>query len=328
MAEQAIYLDTSQCTGCKGCQVACKCWNLLPSPLGLNANKPTGSYQSPADLNGDTRLIVTFNETDTDKKWGVNWSIGRRSCMHCINPACAAVCSSGALSVDPDTGFVAVDESKCIGCEYCSAACPFDVPRFFGAQNKVNKCTACLDRIQNGKQPSINDGTGEAEMQFNKPACVHTCPAGALDFGPREEMIAKAYTRVDFLRDHELFPSPDASVYGVDELEGLHVISVLKYPVETYGLPADPRVNPLTRVLDWAKPLTGLAAGATVLGLGFAFLRGVGYKRHELHYDPAKHETIDVDTGEVVWKQDSAGNTEATKATDTATDNGDKGGEH
>ncbi len=322
MADYAIYLDTSKCTGCKGCQVACKCWNQLPSPLGKNVNKPTGSYQSPMDLNGDTRLIVTFKETDTDQKWGVNWSIGRRSCMHCTNAGCVAVCSSGALYKDPNTGFVSVDESKCVGCEYCASACPFDVPRFHGSQNKINKCTACMDRISNGKTPSINEDKGETETQFNKPACVHTCPAGALDFGPRSEMIAKAHERVDFLKIRELNPATQASVYGENELDGLHVITVLKYPVDTYGLPANPSVNPVTNLLDWAKPVTGLAAAATVLGLGVSFLMGIGYKRGDLHYDPQKHETIDRNTGEVVWRADGS-----VDSHDKAASKNKKGGE-
>ena len=63
--EVAILFDSSHCTGCKGCQVACKEWNVLPSPLGLNANKFTGSYQSPANLNGDTRLVMTFDEKES-----------------------------------------------------------------------------------------------------------------------------------------------------------------------------------------------------------------------------------------------------------------------
>ena len=43
MTEMAIYYDSSKCTACKGCQVACKCWNDLPSPTGLNENKFSGS---------------------------------------------------------------------------------------------------------------------------------------------------------------------------------------------------------------------------------------------------------------------------------------------
>lgn len=62
MTEKAVYFDSSKCTACKGCQVACKTWNNLPSPLGTNEAKWSGTHQNPADLNGDTRLIITFNE--------------------------------------------------------------------------------------------------------------------------------------------------------------------------------------------------------------------------------------------------------------------------
>ena len=55
-----MLFDSSHCTGCKGCQVACKQWNMLPSKLGLNENKFSGTYQNPPDLNGDTRLVIFF----------------------------------------------------------------------------------------------------------------------------------------------------------------------------------------------------------------------------------------------------------------------------
>ena len=50
MSEKAILFDSSRCTACRGCQVACKCWNGLPSTLEKNGNPSTGSYQSPMDL--------------------------------------------------------------------------------------------------------------------------------------------------------------------------------------------------------------------------------------------------------------------------------------
>ena len=297
MAGLAIYHDTSKCTGCKGCQSACKCWNLLPSPLGKNANPPTGSYQSPMDLNGNTRLLMRFEENDNDKKWGVNWSIGRRSCMHCVNPGCAAVCPSGALSVDEATGFVRVQDEKCIGCQYCSGACPFDVPRYYQDGRRINKCTACLDRIANGAQRPVNNGTGTGNPEYNVPACVHTCPPGALRFGDRDELIALAHERVALLKNKGF---ANAVVYGETEMEGTHVIMVLKFPVETYGLPREPKRGALLDIIGWMKPLTGVAGIGILAGLGLSFLTGLGYKRDQLHYDEKTHETIDLDTGEVL----------------------------
>ena len=190
MTEQAIYFDSSKCTACKGCQAACKCWNNLPTPYELNsAGTFTGTLQNPPDLQPNTRLIITFNEADNGKKYGVNWAFGRRACMHCTNPACVSVCPSGALYVDEETGLVTYDSSKCIGCQYCRSACPFDVPRhtnvgLTGDNIKINKCTGCVDRVKQGR----------------KPACVSTCQPGALQFGDRDEMLKMAKERVEYLK--------------------------------------------------------------------------------------------------------------------------------
>ena len=59
--EMAMLYDASKCTGCKGCQVACKQWNVLYSDLGMNAFPFSGSYQNPQDLNGSNRLVMTIS---------------------------------------------------------------------------------------------------------------------------------------------------------------------------------------------------------------------------------------------------------------------------
>jgi formate dehydrogenase iron-sulfur subunit len=284
MADFAILYDSSRCSACKGCQVACKCWNGLPSPTEKNVQSFTGSYQSPLDLNGDTRLIISFDEAagDPDTQWNrVRWAFGRRSCQHCSNPACASICPSGALSVNEDTGFVTVTEDKCIGCKYCSTACPFDVPRYHGKQPKINKCTGCPERVANGRAP----------------ACVQTCQPGALLFGDREEMLALGKERVAHLQSKGF---KDASLYGENELDGLHVITVAKYDLASHGLPANPQINPFVGLVDLAKPVIALAAGATVVGLAASFLTGVGYQQPQLRYDVTTRETIDETTGVVL----------------------------
>ena len=155
--EVAMLFDSSHCTGCRGCQVACKQWNVLPASLELNANEKNfnGTYQGPLDLNGDTRLIMTFDEKPSgDKFHPVNWSIGRRSCYHCTDAGCVKACSSGALSKD-ERGVVKLDTDKCNGCTFCQAACPFDVPRFRPMDGRIDKCTLCIDRLDNGGIPAL-----------------------------------------------------------------------------------------------------------------------------------------------------------------------------
>lgn len=288
MAEKAILFDSSKCTACKGCQVACKCWNLLPSPTGLNENKFSGTHQNPPDVNGDTRLIVTFNETEPPAALPtkrIGWAFGRRSCQHCDDAPCVTVCPGGALAKDEATGFVTVDDSKCVGCQYCSSACPFDVPRYYndGTPGKtiINKCTGCVDRIENGMEP----------------ACVTTCQPNAVRFGDRDEMVKIANEKMEWLHAHGY---ADACVAGDSEEYRTHVVHVLKYGKQAHGMVENPQVPATVALTQIMKPVTGAVTGLTVLGLGAMFALGAGYSRRKLVYNPETQDTIDYDTGEVV----------------------------
>lgn len=265
----AIYFDSSLCTGCKGCQVACKQWNELPAPLGHNVTEFSGSLQSPMDLNGDTRLIQTFHEEESGNKFQpINWAIGRRSCMHCTDAACVEVCSSHALFHDKN-GIVNFDTEKCNGCQYCRTACPFDVPRFRSGDHKIDKCTACMDRLEKG----------------GIPACVKTCQPEALRFGNRDEMIAKAKARVEVLKAKGF---SKAEVYGETEMGGLHVIYVCKHGHEAYGLPTNPQKKAVYDSHKLFRPLGGIAAAATVAGLALSWISARKYHRDDLTIDEAK----------------------------------------
>lgn len=283
MSEVAILFDSSKCTACKGCQVACKCWNNLPSPTGLNesAKQFTGTYQNPPDINGDTRLVMTFDEKKVDTQKGVAWAFGRRSCQHCTNAGCVSVCPSGALYTDAATGLVAVDESKCIGCQRCAVACPYSVPKHGGPEGKINKCTGCIDRIENGMEP----------------ACVATCQPNALQFGERDKMLSIAKERVEWLHEKGY---TDACVYGEEEMDGLHVIQVLKYGVERHGQVANPEIPATAFLTNIMKPIAGVGMGATVIGLAAMFGLAHGYKRDTLVYNEQTQDTISMETGEVV----------------------------
>ena len=158
MTEKAVYFDSSKCTACKGCQVACKTWNNLPSPLGTNEAKWSGTHQNPADLNGDTRLIITFSELEGDSKIKpVKWAFGRRACQHCTDAPCASVCPGGALVRNEETGFVEVYQDKCVGCKAClGIGCP--------AISKDADGKACID-------PSLCNGC---------PQCAQYCMFDAI----------------------------------------------------------------------------------------------------------------------------------------------------
>lgn len=289
--EVAILFDSSHCTGCKGCQVACKQWNVLPSPMGLNENKFTGSYQSPADLNGNTRLVMTFKEHDSGNKFQpLNFAIGRRSCFHCTDAGCVEACSSGAL-YKTESGVVAYDTDKCNGCTYCEAACPFDVPRFRPTDGCIDKCTLCLDRLEEG----------------GIPACVKTCQPEALMFGPREEMIKKGHERVAFLKKKGF---AKAELYGEHEMGGLHIMQVCKHGHEAYGLPTNPVKNSMTSASKVMRTVTGVGTAAVLAGLAVSFIAARGYRRDEVtieeakkHWTPEQRATADREVKELLENQ-------------------------
>lgn len=260
MAENAILYDSSKCSACKGCQVQCKQWNMMPSTLELDGNEFTGSYQSMPDLNGDTRIMIEFRETAKDT--GVEWAFSRRSCFHCSEPACMDVCPAGAISKLED-GTVKLDKDKCIGCKYCNGACPFEIPKYREQFGVSNKCTLCDDRTGMGREP----------------ACVQTCPAAALTYGPRDTMLTNGKARVEELKAEGY---SKAELYGETEMGGMHVLHVAKYGFEAHGLVRDAQKPPMVQLLDVIKPLTGLGIVAVAGALGLSFLTGIGYKRDEM----------------------------------------------
>jgi ferredoxin len=98
-----------------------------------------------------------------------------------------------------------------------------------------------------------------------EPACVKTCPTGALKYGDRSAILSEAKSRVAELGNGHL--------YGETELGGLHVIYVLDDKPEVYGLPVDPKVSPaVTAWQDVLKPVGWGIAGLTVLGLAFNYI--------------------------------------------------------
>ena len=270
MAETAILYDSSKCTACKGCQVACKQWNQLPSPLTNDEYTYTESFQAPLDLAPNTWLIINFREED--KEIGIDWNFMRNSCFHCTEAACEMACPVGAIS-HKDNGAVVIDQEKCIGCRYCVAACPFSVPRWDEAKNQTFKCWQCFDRTS-------------AESQ---PACVSTCPTGALEYGDRADMLGIARERVDQLKAAGY---NKAEMYGEKELGGLHTIVVAQRGLEAHGLIRDPKIG-VTDFWQFLKPLGGLGIAATTAGLGFSYLMALGYKRGEYSYDE-KTDTLNV----------------------------------
>ena len=170
MTQIGWHINLDRCIGCTACMVACKAENNTyptTSPVELDRagrplhvsyrwviEKESGEYPTPK------RLFVTM------------------ACHHCAKPACLAACplsdpndptnANNVIVKRAADGAVLLNVETCIGCRYCEAACPYGAPQFNPVTKKVEKCTGCVHRTDQGFLP----------------ACASTCVGGALEYIP------------------------------------------------------------------------------------------------------------------------------------------------
>ncbi|NLG59879.1 MAG: formate dehydrogenase subunit beta [Gammaproteobacteria bacterium] len=249
----AKLIDTTRCIGCKACQVACMEWNDLRDGVGEN----TGVYDNPHDLTPQTWTLMRFTERETDQGT-LEWLIRKDGCMHCEDPGCLKACPAPGAIVQYNNGIVDFHEENCIGCGYCIAGCPFDIPRLSKKDNRVYKCTLCSDRVAVGQEP----------------ACVKTCPTEAIVFGTKEKMVEHAAWRVQDLKSRGY---ENAGLYDPAGVGGTHVMYVLHHadqPGLYADLPAEPAIGPTVGLWKGVTKPLGLAAMAlTALAGFFHFIR-------------------------------------------------------
>jgi len=272
---KSTLIDITKCIGCRACQVACKQWNdrdgeqtELEWNLGL---------QNPATLSAKTLTLITYHELPDEKApGGLNYLFTMRRCLHCLEPACASACPTTALNRSAD-GPVGYDADKCIGCRYCIWACPWGVPtaEWDSLAPKIQKCTHCADRTtqplpltRNG-QNLTEDESKRFQQNVVVPACVKACPADALRFGEREEMLNEARNRIGSRPDKYV-----NHIYGEKEAGGTSVLYLSSVPFEKLGFP-DVGTKSYPRLSAFALhavPPAVIALGA-LLGGTFAFLK-------------------------------------------------------
>jgi Fe-S-cluster-containing dehydrogenase component len=193
MPRWGMVIDLDQCTGCQACVLACKAENNIPpcDPDQARLGREISWME----------VMVSVEEEYPHPK--IRYM--PRPCMHCDNPPCTKVCPVSATYRNEE-GLVAQIYKRCIGCRYCTTACPYTVkyfnwyePRWPAEMEKclnpdvsvrtkgvVEKCTFCHHRLQKAKEGAKAEKRALAEGDY-QPACVQTCPSGAMYFGDLDD---------------------------------------------------------------------------------------------------------------------------------------------
>ncbi|HEX3015632.1 MAG TPA: 4Fe-4S dicluster domain-containing protein [Desulfobacteria bacterium] len=170
--KMGFVIITSRCIDCDACMVACRAEN--QAPLGYSRNWVTNSG-----------IKGRFPK--------VKQSFEPGNCMHCDSPSCVAVCPTGA-SYKRSDGIVLVEDAKCVGCKYCVEACPYDARFLNPNTGKADKCTLCIQRLEQGLQPAcVQTCLGKARQagDLNDPDSV---VAKLLDLYPVRRLLTDAGT--------------------------------------------------------------------------------------------------------------------------------------
>lgn len=238
---KAVLYDSTRCVGCQSCEFSCAESNNLPEPEDY---PEVGKVRKTDETR---RTVVNAYETSIGEVYV------KRQCMHCNEPACAAACLTQAMKKTKE-GPVIWRDNKCMGCRYCMVSCPFDMPRFEynSANPNVTKCTMCFERQEEGKMP----------------ACVENCPAEALTFGTRRELLAEARKRIaqnpDMYVDH---------IYGETEAGGTSFLYLSPVPFEEIGFKTNIQKSSypaLTKSFLYSVPSVFVLVPSLLLGINEA----------------------------------------------------------
>jgi Ni/Fe-hydrogenase subunit HybB-like protein/Fe-S-cluster-containing dehydrogenase component len=241
-----VLVDLTACIGCRLCEYACKKANdLEPGDLASYDDQSVfNQFRRPEP--GALTVVNAFAAP------GASPTYVKINCMHCNHCACASACIVGALQKQ-ENGAVTYDAWKCIGCRYCMAACPFQLPAYeYGNAftPQIVKCQLCYHK---------------RTSQGGLPACVEACPREAMTWGKRGELIA--------LADERIAAEPGKyvdHVYGEHEVGGTSWMYLSPVPFDQIGFPTlGPDAPPaLSEKIQRGKFSYGLAPLAWLGALG------------------------------------------------------------
>jgi len=165
-----FHFDATACVGCHCCEVACNEQNANPDEIKWRrvGEMEAGSFPDTLQL---------FNSM---------------SCNHCIEPECLKGCPTESY-IKLDNGIVFHDDPSCIGCQYCTWNCPYEVPVFNPDRGIVTKCHMCVDKLETGQTP----------------ACVQACPSNAIEI---EVFNVKQWLEEDMAKEGVAPHLPDIEI--------------------------------------------------------------------------------------------------------------------
>ncbi|HEX7078458.1 MAG TPA: 4Fe-4S dicluster domain-containing protein [Candidatus Eisenbacteria bacterium] len=239
-----VLVDTTRCVGCNTCTYACAEANGLPEP------------DEPENVHVTSENQWTAIQSFKTSRGTVHV---KRQCMHCALPACASACLTQAMKKSA-AGPVEWREDKCMGCRFCMISCPFDMPKFeySSAKPRIRKCSMCADRVRKGQEP----------------ACVESCPEGALTFGKRSDLLQMAEKRIA-TEPGRYVPQ----IYGEREVGGTSWLYLAGVPFDQIGFRTDLDNEPypmLTTGFLYNVPVVLAVVPPLLLALSKATRRAAG----------------------------------------------------
>lgn len=209
MTRWSMVIDLDKCVACQGCSIACRFENNTP------VVKPDEALKGRAVRWNDVFPLPINPTEETGEYPNVKTRYLTRPCMHCENPPCVKVCPVQATYQD-DEGLVRQNYARCIGCRFCTVACPYGVRYFNWHQAEwegalvehlnpdrvagddslegpavrplgvVEKCTFCIQRLHKARAQAQAEGRAFRPDDY-VPACVQTCTGKARFFGDLDD---------------------------------------------------------------------------------------------------------------------------------------------
>jgi molybdopterin-containing oxidoreductase family iron-sulfur binding subunit len=217
-----MAIDLDRCNGCSACVVACSIENnvLTVGEEMVLLDRQMQWLRIERFVGDGYQELVTGRNLPTDHEELGNTDIRHSPmlCQQCGAAPCEPVCPVYATYHNPE-GLNGMVYNRCIGTRYCSNNCPYKVRRYnwydyaienihepmnlmlnpdvtVRGQGVMEKCTFCVQRIENGRQLAKDEKRPIADGEVT-PACAQTCPTQAITFGNLKDEESAASKQAD-----------------------------------------------------------------------------------------------------------------------------------